>query len=134
MNTTVNYGLYVTDDSSEKFIDWRKSINSETNSNMTKIDSILFKKAGKSSSLSVTLCVDDWIGNESPYSQTVEVIGLKAEQNGTVSVAQTANKEQREAARAAMLSVTGQYDNEIIISADGDLPTIDIPVSIIMLD
>ena len=101
---------------------------------MTKIDSILFKKAGKSSSLSVTLCADDWIGNESPYSQTVEVIGLKAEQNGTVSVAQTANKEQREAARAAMLSVTGQYDNEIIISADGDLPTIDIPVSIIMLD
>lgn len=41
MATTTNYGLYITDDSSTKFIDWRKQMNGIDDSNMTKIDAAL---------------------------------------------------------------------------------------------
>ena len=35
MNQTSNYGLYVTDDSTTKFKEWREKMASEANSNMT---------------------------------------------------------------------------------------------------
>lgn len=45
MAETANYGLYVEDDSSAKFMDWRKKMNGSENSNMTKIDEVLANKA-----------------------------------------------------------------------------------------
>ena len=44
MAETTNYKLYVVDEGTEKFIDWRKKIAGETNSNFTKIDEALSKK------------------------------------------------------------------------------------------
>lgn len=41
MGETINYGLYVEDDDSVLFKDWRKKINGSTNSSMVKIDALL---------------------------------------------------------------------------------------------
>ena len=42
MSETTNYGLYISDDNTERFIDWRGKINGEADSNMTKIDAIFY--------------------------------------------------------------------------------------------
>lgn len=43
-SSTTNYGLYVTDDLSEKIIIWRDKMNGLQNSNMTIIDEVLGDK------------------------------------------------------------------------------------------
>ena len=58
---------------------------------------------------------------------------LGAAQNGTISVAHSATAEQREIAREALLSITGQENGKLQIVADGELPEQDIPVVIILL-
>lgn len=133
MSETANYGLYLTDDSSEKFKDWREKMNGETDSNMVKIDTALGEKANNSIAVNTTLLASAWAGVDAPYTQELAVSGMSAAQNGTISVAHEATMEQRETARDAMLSVTGQEDGKLIISADGELPEADIPVVIILL-
>lgn len=44
MAETTHYGLYVTDNDQEKFIDWRRQMDAPQNSNMTKIDEALAAK------------------------------------------------------------------------------------------
>ena len=132
-DTTLNYGLYITDDSSEKFLDWRTKMNGVNNSNMVKIDTALGEKANSSALVSTTLLANSWVGVDSPFTQEISVDGLTATQNGTISVAHNATIEQREMAREAMLSVIGQEDGKLTIAADGEMPDIDIPVYIILL-
>lgn len=132
-DTTVNYGLYITDDSSERFLEWRTKMNGTENSNMVKIDAALGEKANSSVLVSATLLASAWTGIDSPFTQDITVTGLTATQNGTISVAHNATFEQREMAREAMLSVVGQEDGKLTIAADGEMPDIDIPVYIILL-
>ncbi len=133
MSGTTNYDLHLTDDSTEKFREWRRAMNGPDNSNMVKIDNILGMKADSSVCISCTLLASAWAGLDSPFVQTLYVDGLGQSQNGTINVAQNATFEQRKMAREAMLSVTGQADGELIISADGEMPDIDIPVQIILI-
>lgn len=132
-DTTANYGLYITDDSSERFLEWRTKMNGTENSNMVKIDTALGEKANSSVLVSVTLLASAWTGIDSPFTQDITVTGLTATQNGTISVAHNATFEQREMAREALLSVVGQEDGKLTIAADGEMPDIDIPVYIILL-
>lgn len=132
-DTTANYGLYITDDSSERFLEWRTKMNGTENSNMVKIDAALGEKANSSVLVSETLLASAWTGIDSPFTQDITVTGLTATQNGTISVAHNATFEQREMAREAMLSVVGQEDGKLTIAADGEMPDIDIPVYIILL-
>lgn len=132
-DTTANYGLYITDDSSERFLEWRTKMNGTENSNMVKIDAALGEKANSSVLVSATLLAGAWTGIDSPFTQDITVTGLTATQNGTISVAHNATFEQREMAREAMLSVVGQEDGKLTIAADGEMPDIDIPVYIILL-
>lgn len=133
MSETTNYGLYITSDSSEKFLEWRTKMNGTENSNMVKIDTVLGEKANSSISVSATLLANAWTGVDSPFTQNISVEGLGATQNGTISVAHSATAEQREMAREAMLSVVGQEAGQLTIAADGEMPDIDIPVYIILL-
>lgn len=133
MSGTTNYDLYLSDDGKEKFQKWRRAMNGPDNSNMVKIDNILGMKADSSVCISCTLLASAWTGIDSPFVQTLYVDGLGQSQNGTINVAQNATFEQRQMAREAMLSVTGQTDGELIISADGEMPDIDIPVQIILI-
>lgn len=90
-------------------------------------------KAKSSISCSATLSASQWTGTQAPYSQQVTVSGISADQNGFVSISQSATAAQREAAREAMLSVTGQASGVLTVSADGDKPYVDIPISITIL-
>ena len=133
MAETPNYGLYLEDDASTKFKEWREKINGSDNSNMVKIDTALGEKAQKSDQITGVLSASAWSGVDSPFTQTLAVAGLTANQNGTISVAQNATIEQRDAARMAMLAVIGQTDGALTIAADGEMPDIDIPVVVILL-
>lgn len=133
MSETPNYGLYLEDDASTRFQEWREKINGTENSNMVKIDTALGTMAQKSGKVVGTLLASAWSGIDSPFTQTLAVEGLVADQNGNISVAQNATIEQRDAARMAMLSVIGQSEGQLIISADGEMPEVDIPVVVILL-
>lgn len=68
MSETLNYHLYVTDDETERFVDWRSKMNGVVNSNMTKIDKALTEKANISTSINSVLSTALWEGTQSPYS------------------------------------------------------------------
>ena len=101
MSETPNYGLYLEDDASTRFQEWREKINGTENSNMVKIDTALGTMAQKSGKVTGTLLASAWSGIDSPFTQTLAVDGLGADQNGNISVAQNATIEQRDAARRA---------------------------------
>lgn len=130
---TKNYGFTLEDDDTTKFKEWREAINGTVNSNFTKLDDILADKSDKSVSVECVLVASAWTGIDSPFTQELAVEGLGAVQNGNISVAQGATFEQREMARDAKLCVTGQREGKLIISADGEMPDIDIPVTITLL-
>lgn len=133
MSETPNYGLYLTDDSSERFMDWREKMNGTTDSNMTKIDTALGEKADSSVVIPAVLAANAWNGDDAPYTQSVSIEGLLAGTNGIINVAHSATIEQRDAAREALLSVSGQSDGFLTVVADGEMPEIDIPVHVILL-
>ena len=87
MSETPNYGLYLEDDASARFQVWREKINGTDNSNMVKIDTALGTMAQKSGKVTGTLLASAWSGIDSPFTQTLAVDGLGADQNGNISVA-----------------------------------------------
>lgn len=131
--TTKNYGLYLTNDSSEKFLDWRERMNGTSDSNMMKIDAALGEKANNSVIVTTALLASAWTGVDAPFTQELAVDGLLKDTNGIIDVAHDATAEQREIAREAKLAITGQEDGKLIIVADGEMPEFDIPVYIILL-
>ena len=133
MSETPNIGLYLEDDASTRFEEWRKKMNGTDDSNMKKIDDAVGMMALKSGKATGTLLASAWSGIDSPFTQTLSVEGLGADQNGNISVAQNATIEQRDAARMAMLSVIGQSEGQLTIAADGEMPDVDIPVVVILL-
>ena len=68
MSETTNYGLYVTDDSSDKCLNWRTKMNGTVDSNMVKIDTALGEKANSSISVTTTLLANSWSGIDSPFT------------------------------------------------------------------
>lgn len=83
-------------------------------------------------SVEAVLSSSAWSGDSAPYTQTISVSGMTADINGIIGIAKGASENVREAARYTALAVTGQAAGTLTISADGVLPEIDIPVSIIM--
>ncbi len=133
MQITPIYGLYLEDDDTTKFKDWREKMNGVSGSNMTKIEDALNDKAQHSSDVHGVLLASAWDGTDAPYTQELAVAGLTSTQNGNISIGQNATLEQRKAARDAILSVTGQDNNKLVITADGDKPRVDIPVVTVLL-
>lgn len=94
-------------------------------------------KASASKTVAVTLTAAGWSGEAAPFTQTVNVTGLKATgrgSNGTIGLAQGATAEMRTAARVALISVTGQADGVLTVAADGEKPIVDIAASVLVLD
>lgn len=132
MSETKNYNLALTTDDQTKFKEWRETINGNSNSNMEKIDTALGEKANLSVAINATLLSSAW-SDDSPYTQTVTVEGLKADSNGVISIAQNATSEQIEIVCDAGLYISNQADGTLTITAYGDKPNVDIPVIIILL-
>ena len=132
MSATKNYDLALTDNDQTKFKEWRESINGNSNSNMEKIDTALGEKANLSVAISAVLVMSAWSEN-APYSQTISVDGLTEEQNGIITIGQNITTEQIEDVVAADMRISNQADGSLTVTAYGDKPTRDIPVTIILL-
>lgn len=132
MSATKNYDLALTDNDQTKFKEWRESINGNSNSNMEKIDTALGEKANLSVAINAVLLMSAW-SDDSPYVQTISVEGLNADQNGIITIGQNITTEQLEDVVAAEMRISDQVDGAFTITAYGDKPTRDIPVTIILL-
>lgn len=132
MSATKNYDLALTDNDQIKFKEWRESINGNSNSNMEKIDTALGEKANLSVAINAVLLMSAW-SDDSPYVQTISVEGLTADQNGIITIGQNITTEQIEDVVAADMRISDQADGSLTITAYGDKPTRDIPVTIILL-
>lgn len=132
MNTK-NYNLYIEDDSSTHFRDWREKMNGSEDSNMIKIDNALGEKAALSKAIVMTLQADQWVRDGAISTQQLLVDGLTAEQNGVIGTTQDLTTLQLETVRAAGLYISDQGDGYLTIASDGDTPACDIPVLIILL-
>lgn len=132
MSETKNYNLALTTDDQTKFKEWRETINGNSNSNMEKIDTALGEKANLSVAINAVLLLSAW-NDDSPYVQQVSVDGLTANQNGIITIGQNITTEQLEDVVAADMRITDQTDGTLTVTAYGDKPTRDIPVTIILL-
>ena len=132
MSETKNCNLTLTDNDKTKFKEWREAINGSLNSNMIKIDDAIGGKANLSVAINAVLLMSAW-SDDSPYVQTISVDGLAAEQNGIITIGQNITTEQLEDVVAADMRITDQVDGSLTVTAYGDKPTRDIPVTIILL-
>ena len=86
-------------------------------------------KADKSVSKAATLTAAGW----SNGVQTLAVSGVTASANGSLRIAQSATDEQFAAWGAAQPRVTAQAAGSLTVKAAGTVPTIDIPVEVMMV-
>ena len=87
--------------------------------------------AGPSVGVSATLSASGW--DEDAKIQTVSVAGVTAAANGSLRIAQSATDEQFAAWGAAQPRVTAQADGSITVKLAGTVPTMDIPVEVLIV-
>ena len=87
--------------------------------------------AGPSSGVSAPLTASGW--DADAKTQTVSVAGVTATANGALRIAQSATDEQFAAWGAAQPRVTAQADGSITVKLAGTVPTIDIPVEVLIV-
>ena len=82
-------------------------------------------------SVSATLHASSW--NANAKTQTVSVSGVTATSNGSLRIAQSATDEQFTAWGAAQPRVTAQAAGTLTVKVAGTVPTIDIPVEVLIV-
>ena len=92
-------------------------------------------ESGGSSSTTqtITFLTSGWAQSGNGYSQTVNVTGVTASSNGSLRIAQSATDEQFAAWGAAKPRVTAQAAGTLTVKAAGTVPTIDIPVEVLIV-
>ncbi len=124
--TSPNFGFPMNDDDQERFIDWRKKVNTGEESAVYMIDKEIAKKNDKIKVMAGELKPDGW--DPETKTQTLTFDGLTEDSNGEIGIALGATTEQREFARKAKFAVAGQSENQLTIMADGQIPTVSVPV------
>ena len=92
--------------------------------------------AGKdavTSAVALTIPSTAWTGSEAPYTATVACSGVTASNHIIVGAGGALTAEQQAAMAAAMIVCTGQGANSITLSAFGEVPTIDLPVNVMIV-
>lgn len=92
--------------------------------------------AGKdavTSAVALTILSTDWTGDAAPYTATVACNGVTADNHIIVGAGGALTAEQQAAMAAAMIVCTGQDVNSITLSAFGTVPTIDLPVNVMIV-
>lgn len=84
-----------------------------------------------SRSVLVTLIASGW--DADTKAQTISVSGMTATANGSLRIAQSATDEQFTAWGAAQPRVTAQANDNITVTLSGTVPTIDIPVEVLIV-
>lgn len=85
--------------------------------------------APPSQSITATLTSTGWADN----AQTLTVSGVTATRNGLLRIAQSATTEQFTAWGAALPRITAQAAGSITVTIAGTVPTVDIPVEVVIL-
>lgn len=89
--------------------------------------------AAPSTSFQHTLTAAGWVGEEAPYTQVASSGTNNKDANGYVALPQTATAAQIEAAQKARLRVSAQTFYQFTVTADGEKPTVDIPIQVTLL-
>ena len=89
------------------------------------------KDGSGSVGVTATLSASGW--ETDVKTQTVSVAGVTAMANGSLRIAQSATDEQFTAWGAAQPRVTAQADGSITVKLAGTVPTIDIPVEVLIV-
>ena len=87
----------------------------------------------KSKTVPATLFASNWTGASAPYTYTLAVTGVTASSNGSLRIAQSTTDEQFTAWGAAQPRVTAQAAGTLTVKAAGTVPTIDIPVEVLIV-
>lgn len=87
---------------------------------------------GSSSALSLTLASGSWT-SATPPTQTVSATGVTANSNIVVGLASTATSAQIDAAAAGKLLCTGQGSGEITVTCYGTEPSVNIPITVLIV-
>ena len=87
----------------------------------------------KSKTVPATLFASNWTGASAPYTYILAVTDVTASSNGSLRIAQSAADEQFAAWGAAQLRVTAQVAGTLTVKATGTVPTIDIPVEVLIV-
>ena len=87
----------------------------------------------KSKTVPATLFASNWTGASAPYTYTLAVTGVTASSNGSLRIAQSTTDEQFTAWGAAQPRVTAQAAGTLTVKATGTVPTIDIPVEVLIV-
>lgn len=95
-----------------------------------KVDNLPGISGKISRAINTALTVAGWQNNQ----QVVNISGLTASQNGIVGLSQDTSTAEREAVASAELYICGQTDGSFTVAYDGDKPTYDIPITVILLD
>ena len=82
--------------------------------------------------LSLTLASGSW-SSATPPTQTLTATGVTSSNHIVVGIASTITSAQYDAAAAAKLVCTAQGTNSITMTAFGDKPTENIPISVVIL-
>ena len=97
------------------------------------INNALNDKANLAISIIANLVATVWIEDGDAHKQILTIDGVTPTRNGVAGVAQTATDEQCRQAASAMLRIAGQGTNQLTIKALGEVPTVDIPLEVILL-
>ena len=87
----------------------------------------------KSKTVPATLFASNWTGASAPYTYTLAVTDVTVSSNGVLRIAQSATDEQFTAWGAAQPRVTAQAAGTLTVKATGTVPTIDIPVEVLIV-
>ena len=87
----------------------------------------------KSKTVPATLFASNWTGASAPYTYTLAVTDVTVSSNGVLRIAQSATDEQFAAWGAAQPRVTAQVAGTLTVKATGTVPTIDIPVEVLIV-
>ena len=87
----------------------------------------------KSKTVPATLFASNWTGASAPYTYTLAVTDVTVSSNGSLRIAQSATDEQFAVWSAAQPRVTAQAAGTLTVKATGTVPTIDIPVEVLIV-
>ena len=119
------------------FDDWFDAIKDQLDSDAAghlqlEIDALSSSKANKSTAVSITALANGW-SNAEPSTQSIAVAGMTSATKfliGAGALTQT----QLEAMIAGLIQCTAQGAGSITLTCYGDVPEIDLPVQIVIVD
>jgi hypothetical protein len=96
-------------------------------------DCFFLKSTDKNIIIGTIATYGGWSGASAPYTNTITVSSVSAGDNILVSIGAGATAAEYAAAVDAQLHCSAQADSSVTITAFGTKPTIDIPITIVIL-